>query len=500
MNQRKLGVIISYITMALNIFLGIFYTPFMLEKLGASEYGIYSLAGSLTAFVTMLDLGFNQTLVRYLAKYRAVGDKKKENLMLGFFLKLYCVIAVIAMILGSVLLYLYPMVCKNTMSASELETFRIVFVILLVNIVISFPMCIFSAVLNTHEKFVYMKFVGLVCVIIKYGAITVALLSGRKSIALALIGAIVSVITQLSYMIYCIFKIHIKFEFGKVEKGLIKEIISFSFFIFLNILIDYLYNNTDKLLLGSLCGTVAVSIYTVGIQFTTYFQEMSTTICGVFLPRISYLYEHDKNIKEISNIFNKVGRIQMILLFWVLSAFVALGRNFIRLWVGELYDDAYIIALLIMIPALVPLTQNIGVTILRVMNMHRYRSYMYLAIAIINVVTSIPLAMKWSGIGAAIATCGANILGQILFMNFFYAKVIKLNIKEYWKNLVKFFVYSIPFVWVFQRCQINNWAMFIIWAAIYSVVYLIGYFLLIANDYEKDLVKSFMRRLAGKND
>ena len=171
------------------------------------------------------------------------------------------------------------------------------------------------------------------------------------------------------------------------------------------------------------------------------------------------------------------------------------GRGFVRLWVGDLYDDAYIIALVIMIPALVPLTQNLGITILRVMNMHKYRSYMYIVIAIINVIATIPLAMKFQGIGAAIATCGANILGQILFMNFFYAKIIKLDIKEYWMNFIKLFIYSMPFVFMFYRCEISSWGTFIVWAVVYSIAYLIGYYILMANDYEKNLVKSFVGRI-----
>lgn len=500
MNQRKMGVIISYANMILNIVLGIFYTPFMLKQLGEHEYGIYSLAGSLTAFVTMLDLGFNQTLVRYLSKYRATGNKEEESLLLGFFMKLYSCIAVIACVLGGALLYIYPMTCKKTMSMNELHTFRIVFLVLLVNIVVSFPLCVFSAILNTYERFVYMKVVSFVCVILKYGCITIALLWGYKSVALAVISAAASILTQLCYIIYCIRKMHLKFKFGKVENELIKEIMAFSFFIFLNIVIDYLYNNTDKLILGSVSGAVAVSVYTVGIQFTTYFQEMSTTVCGVFLPRISYLYEHDKNMQGISEMFNKVGRIQMMILFFVLSAFVAFGKGFIQLWVGETYSDAYFIALIIMIPAIVPLTQNLGITILRVMNKHKYRSYMYLVIAILNVGISIPLAMHYDGIGTAIGTCIANLLGQILFMNFFYAKIIQLDIKTYWKSFIKFLIYSIPFVLVFRICTIESWYTFILWAVIYSIFYLCGCLLLLANGYERDLVKSIIRRIVHQND
>ena len=119
--------------------------------------------------------------------------------------------------------------------------------------------------------------------------------------------------------------------------------------------------------------------------------ELSTAMSGVFLPNIVYLYERKKDMKEISDLFLRVGRLQMAILTLALGGYIALGKEFISLWVGDDYRDAYYIGLIIMLPALIPLTQNIGISILRAMNLHKYRSYMYLIIAILNVCISIPL-------------------------------------------------------------------------------------------------------------
>ena len=65
MNQRKRGILITYCTMVINIIAGFLYTPYMIKHLGASEYGVFSLSNSLISFISLLDLGFNQTMVRY---------------------------------------------------------------------------------------------------------------------------------------------------------------------------------------------------------------------------------------------------------------------------------------------------------------------------------------------------------------------------------------------------------------------------------------------------
>ena len=65
MNQRKAGALLSYLYLALTFVVGIFYTPILLGFLGKSEYGVYSVANSVIAFLAILDLGFSQTMIRY---------------------------------------------------------------------------------------------------------------------------------------------------------------------------------------------------------------------------------------------------------------------------------------------------------------------------------------------------------------------------------------------------------------------------------------------------
>ena len=498
MNQRKIGVIISYLTLAFNILIGLVYTPFMISKLGDGQYGIFSLANSLISFVTLLDLGFGQTLVRYIAKAKAVGDIEEEHRLNGFFLKIYLMIAGIALLIGFSIVILYPQLAAKTFSIEEIKLFRSVFLILLFNVAISFPMSVFSATLNAYEEFFFLKLANFIMTVFKYLVMFFLLVYGCQLVAIAVVVLISSLITQSFYMIYSVRKIGIKFEFSKLEMNLTKEILQFSFFIFLNLIIDFLYSNTDKLILGVVAGTVSVSVYSIGIYFSQYFTELSTAMSGVFLPKIMDLYQKDER-KEMSDLFNKIGRLQMALLFLVLGGYVCLGREFINLWVGPTYRDSYFIGIIIMLPSIVPLTQNIGITILRAMNIHKYRSYMYIVIAIINVVISIPLAMVYGGIGSAIGTCMATFLGQIFFMNWFYAIKVQINIGKYWNNFVKFILLTIFVLIIVSGIKVlipvYSWSSLALMVFLFSVIYAVVYWLTVANRYEKELLLNILKRL-----
>ena len=57
-NQLKAGALLSYVLLGLNTLIGLLYTPFLLRMLGKSEYGLYSLAASVIAYLTVLDLRY----------------------------------------------------------------------------------------------------------------------------------------------------------------------------------------------------------------------------------------------------------------------------------------------------------------------------------------------------------------------------------------------------------------------------------------------------------
>ena len=103
MNQRRWGAILSYVNIIATIVVGLVYTPIMLRLLGQSEYGLYSLMGALVGYLSVLDMGLGNTIVRYTAKNRADGTAETEAKLNGLFLFIYSVIGIVALIVGFVL-------------------------------------------------------------------------------------------------------------------------------------------------------------------------------------------------------------------------------------------------------------------------------------------------------------------------------------------------------------------------------------------------------------
>lgn len=197
-----------------------------------------------------------------------------------------------------------------------------------------------------------------------------------------------------------------------------------------------------------------------------------------------------------------------MLISFIVSAFVAFGRQFIALWAGSGYEEAYYVALLVMIPVTVPLIQNTGLNILYAMNKHQFRSVVYLCIAVLNVGLTFWWVEAYGIIGAAMATCIAYVVGNILIINWYYYKKIGIDIPLFWKNILLMcpvmLVMGTVGWFILGALNINNWPVFFALAAAYTLIYWVLAYFFMMNDYERAFIKGTASnnctRMKGKRD
>ena len=90
-----------------------------------------------------------------------------------------------------------------------------------------------------------------------------------------------------------------------------------------------------------------------------------------------------------------------------------------------------------MMLAFVPdIVQALGLTILQVLNRYNFRAFVYVACAVVNVVLSFPLITIFGVPGAAVAGFAVLLIGGGLVMNWYYGKVIGLNVLSFWRAVV----------------------------------------------------------------
>lgn len=504
-NQLKAGVVLNYVVIFLNTVVGLLYTPYMLRMMGQSEYGLYSLVASVIAYLTVLDLGFGNAIVRYTAKFRAEKKTEEQYEMFGMFFLLYLVIGIIAFGIGLGLYFNVDPLFGNTMTAIELDRARIMMLLLVANLAFTFPMSIWGSIIQAYEDFVFQKSLNIFRIILNTAVMICLLHFGYKAVAMVVVQTIFNVLTLVINFIYCRRKldIHIYFRFKHFHWGFLKEVAIYSFWIFLNAIMDRVYWSTGQFVLGAMVGTVAVAVFAIAIQLEGMYMQFSTAISSVFLPKVTAMVATNRSRKEISDLFIRTGRIQYIVLAYILSGFIIFGRQFIELWAGAGYSDAYTISLLFFIPLTVPLIQNLGITILQARNEMKFRSVLYIIIALVSLAMQIVLTRFFGGIGCAMGVSGALVVGQILIMNVYYRRRQDLDIKTFWKEISKMSI--IPIVLIFSSMLVirhffalDSWGKLILGIAAFSLVYIPLFFRFSMTDDERNLFISMFYKIFAR--
>lgn len=505
--QLRIGAILSYSQMFLGIIIGLAYTPVMIRLLGQSEYGLYNTVSSVISMLSILSLGFNSSYIRYFAGYKKNNDNESIYKLNGLFLIIFLIIGAIACACGIFLTVNLQFVFKDGLTDDEYAIAKILMILLTINLSVSFPMSVFSNIISAHERFIFLKFLGMLKTVVSPLVTLPLLLMGYKSIAMVTVSVSIAIVADIIYVIYVFGNLKQKFVFHSFDKGLFKRLLVYTSFIAINLIVDQINLNIDKLLLTRYKGTIAVAIYSVGFSLETYYQMFSTAISGVFTPRIHLIYNNielaleDKH-RQMSELFTKVGRIQFAILALISSGLVFFGRSFIEFWAGEGYEESYYVALLLIIPITIPLIQNLGIEIQRAENKHQFRSIVYLIMAVLNLVLSIFLCQKYGAVGSAIGTAISLVVANGLIMNIFYQKKMGIDIVSFWKNICRMSVgLVVPIVLgILSMLYIEILSKWILLGLIigYMAIYCISMWFLGLNRYEKDLVLKVFKKVKGK--
>ncbi len=498
-SERKKGAFLSYVSIIVNTLIQLIYTPLLIKMLSQSEYGLYSLVASIIGYLTVLDFGFGNAIIVYTAKYRAQNKKEEEEKLHGMFKIVFFILGVAAALLAILLFFFVENIFSKTMTPYEIEKMKIMMLILSFNLFLSFSFSIYNSIISAYEKFTFQKIIAILSAILKPILMIPLLFLGFKSITMCIIITIVNAVVVFSNYIYCKKKLKRNPKFKGFDKILFKTILGYSIWIFLGIIVDKVNWSVDQFILGAVSGTIAVSIYSVASTLNQLFMNLSTAISGVFLAKMSKMISNKATKEELTREFIKIGRVQFYIIFFMVSCLVLFGKEFIILWAGKEFEEAYYVSLLLIIPVCIPLIQNLGISIMQAMNKYKFKAISSFIMALINTGISIIFAMKWGARGAALGTCLSLIICNIIIMNIYYKKSIKLDIIEFWKNIVKMFVPLIlPFliiIWIKNSLNLNEIASILKYGIIYTILYTLIAFFGVMNDYEKGFIKKWRKKL-----
>ena len=245
-SQRKAGIVLSYISEIIKILSALVYTPIMLRLLGQSEYGLYQLVHSVVAYLGLLSLGFTASYVRFYSRFKAEDKDDEISRLNGMFMTVFIGIAIISLICGSIMTINIRVIFKTGLTEAEYSTARILMILMVINLALTFPNSVFTCITSAHERFFFQRLLTVLSNLLNPFLSLPLLLLGYGSIGMVVVTTVITLSQMTMNIWYMLFRLKERFIFHNFQFSLLKEIWSFTFFIFLNPIIDQINWSVDR--------------------------------------------------------------------------------------------------------------------------------------------------------------------------------------------------------------------------------------------------------------
>jgi len=498
--NRRVGIILHYVSMVASFIIAIIYTPIVLNKLsGTHEYAVYNFSTSIVAYLPLLSLGLSSSYIKFYTKAKH-NDKESISSLNGLYFLVFLGIALIALTAGLIIAFNAKSFFNNeTFINEDYDLAKKIIIILTINTAISFPISLFTSYTISQEKFILQKLISLFTSISAPVFSIVVLFMGGKTLAVSYVHLFVNVFADLYLIFFCFIKLKMKISFKNLQFWQLKEFFVFSIFVAINTIADQINLQTDKVILAKITNDYSVSAYSVGATINYYFMVLGGGFTSVFSPKINQIVESDlseeaKN-EELNSLYKKVGRIQFILLSLAFTGFIFFGQFFISKW-SPGYENAYYVALILMAPMLFYQIQTLSIEIRRARNKHKLISLVYLSAALLNILITIPLIKVLGYIGAALGTC-VSILMTLLISLFYNAKYVNLKIGPFVKEILFCTRGLIIPALIGVGCFFISfsWWSFIFCGLLYVIIFLVSMYFLGLRESEKKYFSKLLNKI-----
>lgn len=493
MNKRRSGAIASYIYSLTQVIVNLLYVPILLGGIGQGEYGLYQMIGSLIAYLSIINTTFSAGATRFYCKYYALGDEDGMANTLGILKRIYRIAYAVVIAAAIILMGVLSVVYRGSLSPWEIEESCIMLGVLALNLVLTMNNTMSIACITAHEEFAFLKFSQLITLVAQPVLVVVFIRWFPYAYTVTVVQLACNFILRMAQQLFARKRLGMDDRLRFLDKRMERQILAFSGALLLAVVADQVFWKTDQLILGFFYGTSAVAVYSVGSQVVNAYMPLGTAVSSVFMPRVSELWHRDHDLEAISALFIKVSRVALYPLLAVLLGFIVLGQDFIRLWAGEGYGLAWWVTVIELVPFTVDVAQNIGLTILQVMDKYGFRAKMYFVAALINIGLTIWLAQAMGIVGAAVASGTAILVSSGFVLNWYYQARVGLDMAAWWKSVVREVLPMIGlcviawFAWQpFTGC---GWAGLIAGVVCWAIAFTLVAYFLCANGYEKGLVK-----------
>lgn len=433
--KLPLNMFMNTFRFMVNMLVLILMTPYIIDKLGMDNFGLWCLLFSMIGFFSLLEFGMATAVVKCVAEHNSSNDHRERNEILSTYGAWYLCIMLISLLLA----YFLAPNLGNLFSLSEeivSVSFTLFWLLAVRTFIVVLPLSLYRSILFGAGFIFELSSIQILTTLI-YAVLSVTFLYlGYGIIYLAIANLLSVIIEHVFYVAYAykrLDKLHV--HPANVRFRHLKNTLSFSIAaLFIQIAV-MVHIKMDPVLIKLYLPLSAVALYGIALKITENYVILLKQIANVLTPVICH-YWINNQLAEIRQLFES-GIKHMLGLSMLISICLACSAEpLITLWLGTDFAGAApsLIVLCLSVTILAP--QLIAATLLMMTGNHKTLALAAVVGVIINILASILLIKPLGIVGVAMGTLIAGLCVDIIIIGMAARKVLQLSHKEFFNESV----------------------------------------------------------------
>ncbi|MET0067933.1 MAG: MATE family efflux transporter [Candidatus Thiodiazotropha sp.] len=504
-NRIIKNVFSNWAGLLISIIVSFFLAPFVVHSLGNALYGVWAIINQFTGYMYLFDFGVRESVIRYTS--HSVAKKEPEVLeeILSVSFIIYFFISALTVVVSAVLAFYFADIFDVDPDIAQAASIAV----LLVGITIGqfFFFNIFSGVLMGLQRYDIFNVVSILTTLVKAGAFVWLLNNGYSIVSMAAVQLVLGLMGGLYLMGYSkraaaeqgvSFKLRLKFD-AKL-KSIAKKVVNYSTYVLINNLGQKVVFMTDAIVIGIFMPVASVTFYAIAGTLIEYLRKLVVVTAQVLMPLVSQYSALEDNTR-IQKTMVGGSKLTLFISFPVALVFIVLGGEFIRLWMGEEFQElsGQVLAILALSQIFSAPHQTLS-SVLYGLDKHKMLAYFRIAEAVSNLILSIILLQYMGIVGVALGTAIPHILLTAVILPIYTTRIVGMNLYAYYRDAYLRPIFAAgPFLVAVLMIEngilIGSLGTFFALVALVSLVYLVISYWIIFTPDERLMVNGKLKAM-----
>ncbi len=439
------NVLFNWFGTVANLAVGFFLAPFILHRLGDVAYGVWVLAISVVGYLSLLDLGMQSSVLRFVSKGHTQNDHQSASEAISAALWVRLQISALILMLSGGLAWVFPHLFK--VSAELASEARAAVLLIGVSTAITMSVGVVAGVLSALNRYDLQNYASLAQTAVRVIGVVAVLRTGHGIVAIA----VCELIATLAYNTLLVLIAHrlypeLQIQLNKPKIETLKRVWTYSSYAFLTTVAIRLVYQSDYLVVAKFVSVAAVTPYAIANSLCRYADQIVGAMGATFVPAAS-TYEAAGDTTRLLGLYKDGTRATLAISLPILITLILRGPRFIGLWMGPQYShDSGTVLVILCTALLFSFANRTASSIAFGVEKHKTGAIWAIGEGVANLALSIILA-HWYGIyGVAIGTMIPSLFVHLVLWPGYISKLVGLCYSEVvWKVWAPVYLSSIPF-------------------------------------------------------